>query len=53
VTISAESKIPMQTMVLTMDALAGRNCKIGKALKGEAIPDDCYFWQPIMEGGAG
>lgn len=53
VTISAESKVPMQAIIYTMDALAGRSCKIGKALKGEAIPDDCYFWQPVVEGGAG
>ncbi len=53
VTISAEAKIPMQVLISTMDALAGKTCKIGKALKGEAVPDDCYFWQPIVEGGAG
>lgn len=53
VTLSAESNIPMQAMIFTLDALAGRTCKIGKALKGEAVPPDCYFWQPIVEGGAG
>jgi len=53
VTLSAESKIPMQSMINTMDALAGRTCKIGKALKGEGVPEDCYFWQPVVEGGAG
>jgi hypothetical protein len=53
VTVSAEAKIPMQAMIYTMDALSGRTCKIGKALKGEKVPDDCYFWQPIVEGGAG
>mgnify|MGYP001172519518 CR=1 FL=1 len=52
VTLSAEANIPMQAIIMTMDALAGRTCKIGKALKGEKIPDDCYFWQPIVEGGA-
>jgi hypothetical protein len=53
VTISAEAKIPMQALIYTMDALTGRSCKIGKALKGEEIPADCYFWQPVVEGGAG
>jgi hypothetical protein len=53
VTVSAEAKIPMQVMIYTMDSLAGSTCKIGKALKGEKVPDDCYFWQPIVEGGAG
>jgi hypothetical protein len=53
VTLSAENTIPMQSMINTMDALSGRTCKIGKALKGEGVPDDCYFWQPVVEGGAG
>jgi len=54
VTISAESAIPMQVLITTMDALTGRMCKLAKALKGgEKLPDDCYFWQPIVEGGAG
>ena len=53
VTISAEANIPMQSIIMTMDALAGTKCKIAKSLKGgEKIPDDCYFWQPIVEGGA-
>jgi len=54
VKISAEANIPMQALITTMDALAGRTCKIGKFMKGtEDIPADCYFWQPIIEGGAG
>lgn len=53
VTISAESKIPMQAMIYTMDVIAGRECKLGKVAKGEAVPANCYFWQPIVEGGAG
>lgn len=52
VTVSAEASIPMQAIIFTMDALAGRTCKLGKAMKGEKIPDDCLFWQPIVEGGA-
>ena len=53
VTISAEAKIPMQALIYTMDALAGRTCKLGKVAKDENPPDDCYFWQPVVEGGAG
>ncbi|MCA9691727.1 MAG: biopolymer transporter ExbD, partial [Myxococcales bacterium] len=54
VKLSAESNVPMQVLVGTMDALAGRTCKIGKTLKsGEQPPEDCYFWQPIVEAGAG
>jgi biopolymer transport protein ExbD len=53
VTISAESNVPMQAIISTMDALAGRECKLAKALKGEGVPANCYFWQPIVEAGAG
>ena len=54
VKISAEANIPMQVVVSSMDALAGTTCKIGKTIKsGEQPPDDCYFWQPIVEAGAG
>jgi len=53
VTISAEAKIPMQALIYTMDALTGRTCKLGKVQKGEGVPEDCYFWQPVVEGGAG
>ena len=54
VKISAEANIPMQVVVSSMDALAGTTCKIGKTIKsGEQPPEDCYFWQPIVEAGAG
>ena len=53
VTISAEANIPMQALMYTMDAAAGRECKLSKALKGEGVPANCYFWQPIVEAGAG
>lgn len=53
VTISAEANIPMQTIISTMDALAGSECKLSRALKGEEVPASCYFWQPIVEAGAG
>ncbi len=43
----------MQALIGTMDALAGTTCKIGKYYKGEDPPEDCYFWQPIVEAGAG
>jgi biopolymer transport protein ExbD len=53
VTISAEANIPMQAIIMTMDALAGRTCKISKFLKtGERPTEECMFWQPVVEGGA-
>lgn len=54
VTISAINTIPMQVLVQTMDAMRGSDCKLMKAMKaGEEIPPECYFWQPIIEAGAG
>mgnify|MGYP001218510967 CR=1 FL=1 len=54
VTISAINTVPMQVLVQTMDAMRGSECKLLKAMKaGEEIPPECYFWQPIIEAGAG
>ena len=53
VTLSAENSIPMQALVSTMDALRGSDCRLLKAMKGEEVPPECYFWQPIVEAGAG
>jgi biopolymer transport protein ExbD len=54
VTISAENSIPLQALVETMDALRGGNCKLLTAVSNnEEVPDECLFWQPIVEAGAG
>ena len=53
VTISAENSIPMQALINTMDALRGSECKLLKAMAGEEVPPECYFWQAIVEAGAG
>ena len=53
VTISAENSIPMQVLIHTMDALRGKDCRLLKAMQGEEIPPECYFWQAVVEAGAG
>lgn len=53
VTVSAENSIPMQVLINTMDALRGSECKLLKAMSGEEVPPECYFWQTIVEAGAG
>lgn len=53
VTVSAENSIPMQVLINTMDALRGSSCKLLKAYSGEEVPPECYFWQSIVEAGAG
>ncbi len=51
VKVSAEGDVPMQALISTMEALAGSTCKIGPTIhKGEVPPDDCLFWQPVVEG---
>ncbi|MCH9688048.1 MAG: biopolymer transporter ExbD [Deltaproteobacteria bacterium] len=52
VTISAENSIPMQVLINTMDALRGSECSL-LVPEGEDIPAECYFWQAIVEAGAG
>ena len=53
VTVSAENSIPMQVLINTMDALRGTDCRLLKAYSGEEVPPECYFWQSIVEAGAG
>lgn len=54
VSLSAEPQIPMQVLVTVMEAMRGSDCQIGAALaSGEEIPNDCLFWRPVIEAGAG
>lgn len=52
VTISAENSIPMQVLIGTMDALRGSTCKLMEG-EGDQVPEECLFWQPIIDAGAG
>ena len=56
VTLSAENDIPMQVLVSTMDAVRGTECKTNEIKTKDdkiEVPEDCYFFQPIVEAGAG
>jgi biopolymer transport protein ExbD len=55
VTISAENTIPMQSLINTMDALRGSDCKgVTASLKaGEEPAPECYFYHAVVEAGAG
>ncbi|MFO7565593.1 MAG: biopolymer transporter ExbD [Enhygromyxa sp.] len=53
VTISAENNIPMQVLVSTMDAVRGSDCKLLMIKEDEPMPEECLFFQPIVEAGAG
>lgn len=53
VTISAENNIPMQVLINTMDSLRGSDCKLLMLKEDEPMPEECLFFQPIIEAGAG
>jgi hypothetical protein len=54
VTVSAENTIPFQVIVSTMDSLRGSQCKLLNAVSAnEEVPEECLFWQPVVEAGAG
>lgn len=53
VTISAENNIPMQVLINTMDSVRGTDCKLLMLKEDEPIPEECLFFQPIVEAGAG
>lgn len=53
VTISAENSIPMAVLIQTMDAVRGTDCKLLMIKEDEPMPEECLFYQPIVEAGAG
>jgi biopolymer transport protein ExbD len=53
VTISAENNIPMAVLIATMDAARGTDCKLLMIKEDEPMPEECLFYQPIVEAGAG
>jgi len=55
VTLSAENSIPMQVLVKTMDAARGVDCRLVPFLDGtvEEPPEECLFFMPVVEAGAG
>ncbi|MCX4244050.1 biopolymer transporter ExbD [Paraliomyxa miuraensis] len=51
VNISAENAIGYGTLVESMDALRGRDCSLKSALYGESVPQECLFWNVVVESG--
>jgi len=48
VTVAAESEVHMQTLVQTLDALRGDQCRLAGVAKGELPPAECLFWQATI-----
>lgn len=51
VNVSAENTIEYGTLVESMDALRGRECSLKGALYGERVPDECLFWNVVVQSG--
>ena len=44
-----DGDVPLQAVVSLLDTVSGETCRLSRALKGEKVPDDCLFWQPILD----
>lgn len=42
-------EVPLQALVSLIDTVSGETCEIGRALRGEAVPADCLFWQVVLD----
>lgn len=49
VTLRVADELPLQAVVAVIDAVRGPGCRLSRAVKGEKVPDDCLFWQPILD----
>lgn len=48
-TFRVADDVPLQALVSLLDTVAGAGCDLGPALRGEPVPDECLFWQPILD----
>jgi biopolymer transport protein ExbD len=53
VTLTAENDVSMQVLTATMDAVRGTDCKTLAPRDGEQMPEECLFFHPVVEAGAG
>jgi biopolymer transport protein ExbD len=48
VRLAVDRDVPLQRLVTVLDTLRGEHCKLQRAMKGEEVPTECMFWQPIV-----
>ncbi len=48
-TFRVDGEVPLQALVSLIDAVSGVDCRISRALAGEKVPDECLFWQPVVD----
>jgi biopolymer transport protein ExbD len=53
VTLTAENDVSLQVLTMAMDAVRGSDCKTSTVKDGESMPEECLFFQPVVEAGAG
>jgi hypothetical protein len=44
-----DGDIPLQSLVSLVDTVSGETCRLSRAIQGEQVPDDCMFWQPVLD----
>jgi biopolymer transport protein ExbD len=52
VTLSAENHVSMQVLTSAMDAVRGSDCQLLMHEDDAPMPDECLFFQPVVEAGA-
>jgi biopolymer transport protein ExbD len=49
VTYRVDGEVSLQAVVSLMDTADGEGCRLADALRGGPIPDECLFWQPVLD----
>jgi biopolymer transport protein ExbD len=52
VTLSAENHVSMQVLTSAMDAVRGSDCRLLMLEDSAPMPDECLFFQPVVNAGA-
>lgn len=48
-TLRVDGEVPLQAVVSLIDTLAGEGCRLLEAVRGGRIPDECLFWQAVLD----
>ena len=45
-----DGDVTVQALVSLIDLVRGEGCALlGPIIKGERVPDECLFWQPVVD----
>lgn len=47
--VRVHGDVPMQTLVSLLDTIRGEGCVLRGSLDGEYVPEECQFFQPIVD----